>query len=397
MASSNPAGSLLKPCVKCRAQEATLDSRSQAVCRDCFTKFIAAKCIKQIGLLAKETPTPHYGQPRRFVVGLSLGPCSAALVHLLNENVDFQLARSRPAPFTITAVYVDPHPARKAEDDILEGYRQRYPRFTFKRDDDDGKLDAMLNSLPSAASRSDIVRLLTRHILLAEAVSHDAQALLLGHSTTALAELTLAETAKGRGFSLPWVMRDGVVDVVVSRPPSSSLTSSPSPNQPALLPPPKETKTKKMLIYHPLRDALRKELITYLSLVDNPPPLLTTHIHHTADNDKADKKVVSHKDLSIDEVMIRYFADVEKEYPSVVANVARTTGKLVRLLSGDSSSSQKLCGLCGAPLDESGDERWRGELGIQIQEEDHGEGEDGSGSGNKKGGVCYGCERSVRG
>jgi cytoplasmic tRNA 2-thiolation protein 2 len=134
-----------------------------------------------------------------------------------------------------------------------------------------------------------------------------------------------------------------------------------------------------LLVYHPLRDALRKELVIYAGLVE--PPLTDLIQAHKQD----DGAVVSHKDLSIEEVMTRYFAEVEESYPSVVANVARTTGKLVR--AGEQSGES--CGLCGMPLDEDGDERWRGELGIQKGS--------GAGTGSGLGRLCYGCERSTAG
>lgn len=89
--------------------------------------------------------------------------------------------------------------------------------------------------------------------------------------------------------------------------------------------------------------------------------------------------VVSHRDLSIEEVMARYFAGVEETYPSVVANVARTTSKLVR-----AEGTGEGCGLCGMPLDELGDERWRGELDLGTPAA-------------RPGRICHGCERSVGG
>lgn len=124
--------------------------------------------------------------------------------------------------------------------------------------------------------------------------------------------------------------------------------------------------------------------------------------------------------------MSRYFAEVEENYPSVVANVARTTRKLMRRLfdndnddhshhshnhnhqqhpsddddddnegdndndTGENKSKTRPregCAICGMPLDEQGDERWRGELGI-------GKGE----MINKgKSQLCYGCERAIQG
>ncbi|KAK4455997.1 hypothetical protein QBC34DRAFT_373757 [Podospora aff. communis PSN243] len=390
--------SLTRPCVKCKAQEATLDSRSQSVCRACFIKFISSKCIKQIGILGKELPTggptsTHSTTTRRYALGLSRGVSSTVLLYLLNENVEFQLAKARAAPFDLSVIHVDSsclyHPSSPlAKEDPLVPLRSRYPRFTYLSPclstalslpsidwsalppldpslPPDQRIRAFFNSLPTTASRADILRLFTRHILLSIAASLNAQALLLGHSTTALAELTLSETAKGRGFSLPWVINDGGVE----HPFSSAVGVG-------------EAERKRILVYHPLRDALRKELVTYATLV--APPLTGLVSEERVVRDGA---VVSHKDLSIEEVMFRYFAEVEESYPSVVANVARTTGKLVRLFGngGKGEVEQKGCGMCGVPLDGEGDERWRGELGIQ-------DGDDG-----KRGRLCYGCERSTRG
>lgn len=113
--------------------------------------------------------------------------------------------------------------------------------------------------------------------------------------------------------------------------------------------------------------------------------------------------VVSHRDLSIDDVLGRYFSEVEASYPSVVANVVRTTGKLLRrpvnddhshdhegnITNSNASNGRTNCGLCGAPVDELGDERWRGEIG-----DDEDENGDRAETRRK---LCYGCQRSIRG
>ncbi|KAH6627623.1 hypothetical protein F5144DRAFT_593817 [Chaetomium tenue] len=390
-------GSLSRPCMKCRVQEATLDSRSQPVCRDCFAKFIAAKCIKQTGILGKETrlPLPTTGGPptgtRHYMVGLSLGVSSTVLLHLLSENIEFQLARGRNAPFDLTVVHIDttttttvttPSPA---VEEALTRYRTRYPRFTFHRTPLSSTTPtpstATPTPLPTAASRSDVTRQLTRRALLEQARARGCQALLLGHSTTALAELTLAEAAKGRGFALPWLVKDGVAPVGGKRKGlgggggEGRENGDGGRNEDGEE---EEEAGKGVLVYHPLRDALRKELVIYAGLVEPP---LTDLVWETKDDAAA--AVVSHKDLSIEEVMGRYFAEVEESYPSVVANVARTTGKLVR--AGEGEAGGEWCGLCGMPLDEDGDERWRGELGIQERSD--------TGTGR----LCYGCERSTAG
>lgn len=190
------------------------------------------------------------------------------------------------------------------------------------------------------------------------------QAVLFGHSTTTLGALTLAETAKGRGFSLPWQINDGVLPVE---------DFSSRDRDPTAATPRKQT----IRVHYPLREIYRKELDTYAALTDPP---LAEIIPPEEAVDRAGS-VVSHRDLSIDEVMVRYFADVEENYPSIVANVVRTTAKLSRL------DAEERCGVCGMTLDETGDERWKGEIG------EGGGGGDGAG----RSGLCYGCERSVHG
>ncbi|KAG7290243.1 hypothetical protein NEMBOFW57_000241 [Staphylotrichum longicolle] len=428
------------------------DSKSAA--GDCFTKFIATKCIKQIGILGKETrppPSTTGGPPtgtRRYLLGLSLGVSSTVLLHLLNENVEFQLAKGRNAPFDLTVVHVDTSPqppsssttshTQTAAETALAAYRARYPRFAFHciplsssssststststtTTSSTTTAAALLQgATTSAASRSDILRTLTRRALISAARAHTCQALLLGHSTTALAELTLAEAAKGRGFALPWLVHDGpapapapavgggvgvgagVGDGDVDRSSlglrgngdgegevgagTGSLEDAGAGASANGGGEGSDVDDLTVLVYHPLRDALRKELVTYASLVSPPltdliPP---DHPHKTKNGDAPPAAaVVSHKDLSIEEVMTRYFAEVEASYPSVVANVARTTGKLVR------AGGTEGCALCGMPLDEDGDERWRGELGIQKETAT-------SGVGGTGGRLCYGCERST--
>lgn len=142
-----------------------------------------------------------------------------------------------------------------------------------------------------------------------------------------------------------------------------------------------------LLVYRPLRDVLRKELVTFAGLTEPRLDDLLQDGNGQGDgNGKTNGKgaVVSHRDLSIEEVMTRYFAEVEESYPSVVANVARTTGKLVRVGGEQKEGSGNWCGLCRMPLDEEGDERWRGELGLD------------SGA-RTKARLCYGCERSTVG
>lgn len=301
-----------------------------------------------------------------------------------------------PAAYDLVVVHVDtdlrpPSPTAAADSQPdsaatlqLQRYRERFPDLEFQLVplsyafgiasidwsslpstdpalDPQARMQALFDALPSVTSRADILRLLIRHILLSVAADNSCEGLLLGCTTTALAELTLSEVAKGRGFSVPWQINDGPFPF-----PSS----------------PEENPIRSMQIYYPLRDIFRNEIHTFLRLAD--PPLTGLAVT----NPPSSAEVVSHKDLSIEEAMVRYFESVEEGYPAVVANVVRTTGRLTRAGAAETEGEQGsvACGLCGMAVDESGDARWKGEIGVGPEEEDR--------AGAP---LCYGCERSIRG
>lgn len=320
-------------------------------------------------------------------MGLSRGASSTALVDILNDQLQSQLEKKRPSPtFEPVVVHVDtglgPH--------ALARHADRYPRMSFQTvplaraleldtvdwatlparagdgDTAEDSLRDLFDRLPSATSRADVSRLLVRHVLVDAALREGCRAVLLGCSTTALAELTLGETAKGRGFSLPWMMGDGPMVVRRFRrgtPVGPSRGDFDGGQLPEDAP--------RISICYPNRELFRSELLQYSALTE---PLLTDLV---APDTSGPSAVVSHKDVSIDEVMTRYFADVEENYPSIVANVVRTTAKLERRDEED-----RCCGLCGMGMDELGDERWKGEMG-----------DDGGGEDER---LCYGCARAMR-
>ncbi|KAL6862061.1 hypothetical protein J3F83DRAFT_746597 [Trichoderma novae-zelandiae] len=386
-----------RPCMRCKNPDAPYELRNVATCQACFIDYVDSKAVKRLTVLQRETRTSTKPEPRRYVAGLSFGPCSTALTQILDKQARYHAARKGSSPFEPLVVHIDTDLAHPADargspaQRLLAKYRERFPNVSFEcvhlskvlglatidwtalpvvaagddDDDDTRRLQHLFSSLPSVTSRADCLRLFIRHLLLDVALQRSYSALLLGHSTTALASLTLCEVANGRGFAVPWQINDGLFTVCTYSGTDAASTGEPGDDDAKVQFP----------IYYPLREILKAEVITYLSTTPSIQALIPP--------DNASSSVVSHKDQSIEEVMARYFEGVEGPYAGIATNVVRTAGKLDRLVAS------RYCRLCGITLDEEGDSTWAGELGDDHPAE--------AAAHPDTGKLCYGCKRSLGG
>ena len=342
-------------CRRCQTNGLAVTVRSEPLCKDCFCKYATSKIIKRMESFRVRHSTP--GEERTILLPLSFGAGSTALLHVLSAHLKGQVEKSRRTGFRLHVLNVndDTSTANFENEFVVEKVKQKFPDhsystvllsdvFTLDNPDSlmalvDGssahisstatneeRLNHFFASFDSATSRTDAKQNLRRRLIVRFAKKHNCEAIVWGDSTTRLAERTLAETAKGRGFSLPWIVADG--------------------ESPHGIP-----------FYYPMRELLSKEISAFASLVD--PPLNDIIIKHEA------KTAVSIKDTSIDDLMQQYFASVEREYPSIVANVVKTTGKLQ---AAPLSHVEMQCELCDMPLDGQAPERSR---------------------------LCYGCIRTL--
>ncbi|KAF5001411.1 hypothetical protein FDECE_10940 [Fusarium decemcellulare] len=357
---------------------------------DCYVQYVSLKMNKRLGALHKEIRVSTQPTARRYLAGLSFGPSSNVLAQLLDETTQRHSTKKSSSPFESIIVHIDTDlspageesPARK----LLDGYRQKFAYATFEciplaevlsvqtidwstlpldadtpGEDPTARLRRLFDALPTVTSRADILRQLIRHLLLHTARERSCSALLLGHSTTALAALTLSEVANGRGFAVPLQVADGMTTVCTYDPTPGGTTQ--------------ETSRDEFPVYYPMREVFRNEILQYINLI----PSLKEIVPLEQASRTAGGSVVSHKDQSIEEVMARYFDSVEEGYSGIVANVVRTTGKLGRV------PGHSFCGSCGMSLDAAGDSRWAGEIG------------DDSADGSSSNRLCYGCKRSIHG
>lgn len=391
-----PGSDTARPCKRCSSAAAPFRLRTDPTCRDCYIQYVSLKLTKRLNKLHVATRVSRQLTTRRYLAGLSLGPSSSALVQLLDATARRHDERKGSSPFTPLAVHVDtdlssaattsPSPASI----LVDEFRRRFPHVEFacvplsdvlgvntvdwsslplppftSQEPPSTRLQRLFDTLPTVTSRADVLRHLVRHLLAHAALSRSCSALLLGHSTTALAALTLSEVASGRGFAVPWQINDGPCTV-------TTYTSSSSPEESA-------GEKRSLPVYYPLREVFRNELVQYIDLV----PSLQGLVPASQMTIGGGGSVVSYKDLSIDEVMARYFDGVEDSFSGIVANVVRTAGKLDRVAAAAGDES---CGSCGMTLDEFGDSTWAGELGDELDED--------ADAGGK---LCYGCKRSIHG
>jgi len=325
-------------------------------------------------------------EQRKLLLPISFGVSSVILLHILDQHLDIQLSRTGRAGFSLCVVFIDSaveSTNNTTSFNKLHKLQSRYPRHSYNIwninetleqkslplnawstgsvPHQDGShtglrpesyLSELLYSLPSAISRTDMLGILRTRAIVKIAENLGCEGILWGDTTTRLAEKILAETAKGRGFSLPWLVKDGDSCYGIN-------------------------------FTYPMKDLLRKEVLSYAEIVFPP-------MHELFDHDENKHVSVSAKNTTIDELMKDYFGSVEDNYPSIVANVVRTTGKLKALNAID---SDRACTMCSMPVPEGsfGLADWGGDQESSALPES-------AFTNNKKpDDCCYGCARSTRG
>lgn len=347
--------------------------------RTCFIKYVTTKVLKRLEM--NKVRGAFKDAPKNLLLPLSFGLSSITMLQILDEQLRTQSERSGRPSYNLHVLHVDESPLIKRADHqkALALLKERFPSHTYSivlledvfdyhvnldkeildskstaikslTNDKNARLQHLMSSLPSATSRADVVNLLRLKLTVEIAKQCDHDSILYGDTTTRLAERTLSETAKGRGGSLPWLTADGV--------------------------PPHGLK-----IIYPMRDLLKKEISTYASITS---PSLTTLV---LDSVSPDQTSVSSKATTIDSLMSQYFESVEQNYPSIVANVVRTSSKL---LAPSPPSATPLCTICNLPIEEAS--RWWGgdQASCTVPLLDGG-----SPVKNIKA-LCYGCARSIK-
>ena len=337
-------------CLRCGAV-AVIQARSEQFCKECFQSYVQSKAVKRMD--AFRLKNAKSDERRQLLLAMSFGLSSLTLLYTLHQHIERQLNRSGRASYDLHVLHVI-NGDDASSDEYLAILKKRFPRFQYSNislecDDEESEIPAteeslsdLIKKVPSATSRVDLLQIHTAKRVTNFAKSAGCEAVLWGHTTTALAERVLAETAKGRGFAVPWLLNDGASPLGVS-------------------------------CHCPMRDVLKKEVQLFAKLTD--PPL--TELYPQLQN----KPAISSRTTTIDSLMKDYFASVEEDYPSIVANVVRTSGKLSKTEEGTAS-----CTLCKMPFTSSSGWKVDNKGGIPASTVEA-----------EAPPLCHGCSSTVRG
>lgn len=346
---------------------------------DCFKQYVTTKAVKRMETYKPRGPAAK--EKKKLLLPVSLGPSSTSLLSILDSHLKGQMQRMSRTSYELLIVHIDLESESvngTSASARLEKLQNRFPDHIYLNAGlkeavdleidwkvlglDDPKsagsasevlhMESLLSSISSATSKADIMSTLLSRLLVDIAKKNGCESILFGDSTTRLAEKTLTETAKGRGFSLPWQVSEGMSPYGIN-------------------------------FHFPLRDVLKKELVTFSSLIS--PSLSDLIIYPIPTQVSA-----SAKSTTIDELMTQYFESVEENYPSIVANVVRTSSKLKAPTAGTAESSAS-CGLCGLPVASGTDGiyGWGGDQSFDAKPTGL--------EALDRGVLCYGCSRSITG
>lgn len=348
-------------------------------------KYVTTKVFKR--LEANNVRSAFNEPPKSLLLPVSLGVTSTSLLHILDEQYRTHLKRSGHANYTLHVLFINHSPLLNDQLDhrrSIDLLKERFPLHTytilsledvfdyeqldiekeilglqssvnlFLTDDKRARLQQLMSNLPSETSRADLTTILRQTLTAEFAKQHGCEIILYGDSTTRLAERTLSETAKGRGGLLPWLTAD--VPLIFSG----------------------------LRMAYPMRDLLKKEISIFAAMIS--PPL--TPLIHNNGSSTGQASSVSSRSTTIDQLMCQYFESVEQNYPSIVANVVRTSSKLKAPSTNSNTSS---CNICKLPV-MTLSHYWGGDQNSDLNSSIDVD----AAALEHVGAICYGCARSIK-
>ncbi|RHZ75829.1 hypothetical protein Glove_209g99 [Diversispora epigaea] len=336
----------VKICIKCKTSTATILIRHSTYCKPCFQHVFVGKFRKNM----EKYKTSNSKIDEKVMIGLSGGPSSRAMLHLLSEIFSHELSKKQS--FTeVWVCHIDENSIFNLKDStinqveqIVQKYnslfiglriediysdeftsnmefgqvlkisidkskQQEFNEFNAtirqnKELSNKEKLQSLLECISNLTSKEDFVWYLKLSLLIQTARKKGCTRLFLGDCSTRLATKIISLTSKGRGSSLPIEIlgeNNYFGDVIISR---------------------------------PMKDMISKEIGLYnhyLGFETVFIPSLTS---------------LQPSKSSIERLTEDFIVGLERDYPSTVSTIARTGSKLT---ISNSIDDENRCALCLMP------------------------------------------------
>lgn len=304
------------------------------MCSECFIKYVSSKPVKRIESYRLKDDAAQ--QPRRLLLPVSGGISSVVLLQILDQSLQRQLVKRGRTAYELLIVTVE-SPWLENERNILSCFhalRQKFSLHHFSlisltsiveldhnfqqdvaalsniaRAGAQDILDFLVSNAVTPSARTHLINALLTRLVAAFAEFNKCDAVLWGHSSSCLAAKSLAAVVEGNGGALPLHISDG-----------PSFLGVPS--------------------YFPLRDLFKPELVSYANSL---PELFS----ETVALDNADSPRPPVRDSSIHDLLSDYVGSQGEKYPSIMANIVRTSSKLQAPRIPRTFAS---CLLCAMPI-----------------------------------------------
>lgn len=331
-----------KDCMKCKTQKATVVSRVNAFCKDCFLVYVTHKFRATIG----KSKLIRDGD--KVLVAYSGGPSSSCLLNLIKEGLgqnahkklrfnpallfideDLSLEElqsdSKSSNRKIVEIVADSgFPVYKCslaqafdvkhsenEDtgnvaDLSGGKEQSITELKHSMKAAD-ELKSLLSSMTSLTAKEDILHRLKQQIYIEIARTYGYSKVMTGHSATRLAVTLMTDISQGRGSQVG-------MDTTFA-----------------------DYRLADITFVKPIRDLSAKEVAVYNAFMNVPTVVIPTLTTKTLEGS------------SIEHLTEAFVVGLQTEYPSTISNIMRTGEKLTS--DNNSKSDNSHCSLCQAPLD----------------------------------------------
>ncbi|KAG4306049.1 hypothetical protein PORY_000037 [Pneumocystis oryctolagi] len=319
-------------CGRCKSVDACFFSKSEAFCSQCFMTYFTRKFHKTMDVFLKSRDFP---QKNKVLIAISTG-ASLALVKLLSQEQhtfifktyfstfsfihieEDNLVESEPSPSYIHQKINEVFPESLFFSINLKNYIlssvDNIKLFFDKASntvlgsqvsgESIRSIDDILSPLLSSTSRADILRQLRNNIIYDFSEKNGYNVIIWGDTATSIASKVISETAKGRGYSIPWETHGKI------------------------------KYANDIWLLRPMKDLTKHEVYFFLQ----------------SNGIKSEIKKVDHKITTIDELVNQYIDNLEKSNPNFIFTIYRTASKLqIPKIENTKNESSNFCFICKMP------------------------------------------------